>query len=157
MWYQVLYIFIYVASFWTSQNRHFFGTGRFVLSFSRDCITDNCTSSSLSSNHILLIYVAYLTSVASHQGLKRILLRFKKGEFCPLLPQVKGRRGTCSPFWGLWIGELSFDFKSRKITLWVQQGSYLNEPQMYPGGKWFGTALQSLWQITNNQNHLFTS
>ena len=52
----------------------------------------------LSSNHILLTYIAYLISFVSYQCLKRGSITFlKRALLLPLLPQMKGRKGL-APF-----------------------------------------------------------
>ena len=52
----------------------------------------------LSSNQILLTYIAYLISVVSYQCLKRDSITYlKRALLIPLLPHKKGRRCACSP------------------------------------------------------------
>jgi len=51
----------------------------------------------LSSNRVLLIYIAYCTTVLSYQCLKGSYFISKGVLLLPLLPQVKGRRGICFP------------------------------------------------------------
>ena len=51
----------------------------------------------LSSNRILLVYIAHLISFVSYQCLKRVLLHFKKGTFAPPVPQNEMQEGRMLP------------------------------------------------------------
>ena len=74
----------------------------FLPSFSRAYISHK-VQVAISSNHILLVYIAYLTSVVSYQCPKKILLHFVKGTFAPpalLNERQEGRLLPSAPLLG---------------------------------------------------------